>query len=150
MKRAPSAPRAAALGLAFCLAGPVAAYGLDPEQPLRVQADRIEVNQKTAVSRYRGNVRIERGDTRIRADQVDVRQGAGSVETVSAQGGVRLEHGADVIESELVHYYPGTRTFQAGDGTGRVHMTLQPRPPETARPPGTLPPAPAAAAGPPP
>lgn len=149
MKRAPSAPRAAALGLAFCLAGPVAAYGLDPEQPLRVQADRIEVNQKTAVSRYRGNVRIERGDTRIRADQVDVRQGAGSVETVSAQGGVRLEHGADVIESELVHYYPGTRTFQAGDGTGRVHMTLHPRPPETARP-GTPPPAPAAAAGPPP
>ena len=149
MKRATSKKRTAALGLAFCLAGPVAAYGLDPDQPLQVQADRIEVNQKTAVSRYRGNVQIERGGTRIRADQVEVRQRAGSVETVSAQGGVRLEHGADIVEGEMVHYYPGTRTYQAGDGTGRVRMTLHPRPPETARP-GTPPPAPAAAADPPP
>lgn len=58
----------------------------DLEQPIHLSADRAEIDEMTAISRYEGNVRITQGTLRISADTVHVIAPARSVETVKAWG----------------------------------------------------------------
>jgi lipopolysaccharide export system protein LptA len=75
---------AAMLGLAI---GP---YGFalesDRDQPIRVRATQVSVNEKTGVTVYQGRVEAVQGSLRITADRVVVRRRDGRTEHVHATG----------------------------------------------------------------
>jgi len=50
------------------------AYALksDRNQPIKIEADHVEINEKTEISHYRGNVLMEQGSLKIIADTVTV------------------------------------------------------------------------------
>jgi lipopolysaccharide transport protein LptA len=82
--------------LALVLAPAVRAFETDPAVPVVLLADRVEVDHKAVVSRYRGNVRFERGGTRVHAEQAEVRHRAGAIETMEARGApLRFRHHAE-------------------------------------------------------
>lgn len=44
----------------------------DRQQPIDIKADRVEIDERAQVSHYYGNVRMEQGSLKIRADEVVV------------------------------------------------------------------------------
>ncbi len=65
----------------------------DSAQPIKISADKVDVNQKNNITRYTGNVKLTQGTLHIDADEVVVHYRAGNVETVSAIGTpVTLHH----------------------------------------------------------
>lgn len=76
--------RVALLTLTFAL--PVAAFELDRNLPVRIDADRIEADQRQGVSRYIGNVVVTQGGLTIRAERAEVRAAHGGIASVAASG----------------------------------------------------------------
>ena len=74
--------------LAGSVALPAAVHALvsDRAQPVKVSADRVEINQKTGQSEYRGNVTLVQGSLRIRADFVRVTNAGRDIVSVHATG----------------------------------------------------------------
>lgn len=70
-----------ALGLA-----PAVAHAIDTNRPIQVQADRIEVDQKTMTSRYRGHVAVEQNGSRIEAAEATVVHRDRGIERIHATG----------------------------------------------------------------
>lgn len=72
----------------LALAAPAIAHALasDREQPVKVSADKIEVNQKTGRSTYTGNVVLVQGTLRIEANEVIVHLRNGALDKVFAKG----------------------------------------------------------------
>src|SRR6266852_4078026 len=70
----------------LCACGNVYALNSDRRQPIKVSADKVDVNQKNGVTRYSGNVKLIQGTLHINADEIVVRYRAGNIETVSATG----------------------------------------------------------------
>lgn len=58
----------------------------DRDQPIRVSADTIDVNQKTGASKYSGNVVLIQGTLRIEAAEVLVNTRDNEIVTVFAKG----------------------------------------------------------------
>lgn len=58
----------------------------DRNQPIRISANAVTVDQKTGVTRYQGDVVIQQGSLHIAADRVVIRQGKGEIESLSAFG----------------------------------------------------------------
>ncbi|MFZ5592732.1 MAG: lipopolysaccharide transport periplasmic protein LptA [Pseudomonadota bacterium] len=58
--------------LLFCLAAPWPALTMtgDREQPIRIEADRVDIDDKKGVSVYQGNVRMTQGSIVLTADTV--------------------------------------------------------------------------------
>lgn len=56
--------------LGLCAAFPVAALDNDQDQPLYIEADAAELDDKQSFSLYIGNVEVEQGSMRIFADEV--------------------------------------------------------------------------------
>ncbi len=86
--------RAAMTVLLLAGAGlPAGAPALDSDQPVRVQAERIEVDRKTMTSRYHGHVVVEQAGSRIEADRATVIHRDRGVEHLTAAGSpVRFFH----------------------------------------------------------
>ena len=83
----PGVTRLLALSLILLFIGSDAyALNNDRTQPIKISADAVDVNQKTGVTRYSGNVKLIQGTLRINADEIVVRYRAGTIETVSATG----------------------------------------------------------------
>lgn len=63
-----------ALALCLCagLSGEVAALSSDREQPMYVEADRADIDDKRGVSVYRGNVKITQGTLQLTAAELTV------------------------------------------------------------------------------
>lgn len=76
------------LSLAAWVAAPATVFALaaDRAQPVKVSADRVEINQKTGQSEYRGNVTLVQGSLRIRADLVRVTNAGRDIVSVHATG----------------------------------------------------------------
>jgi len=70
----------------LCACGNVWALNSDRKKPVKVSADKVDVNQKNGVTRYSGNVKLIQGTLQINADEIVVRYRAGNIETVSATG----------------------------------------------------------------
>jgi lipopolysaccharide export system protein LptA len=70
----------------WLIAPGVQALDTDKDQPIQVQADRIEANQQTGVVTYRGHVHFARGDIDIHADSVEVRQHGEALHSILASG----------------------------------------------------------------
>lgn len=58
--------------LILLLPGLVHALASDKEQPIYIEADRVNVDDKKGVSTYRGNVSIKQGTMRLKADSAVV------------------------------------------------------------------------------
>lgn len=62
------------------------AAGRDEDEPIRVDARSVEVNEKTGAMVYSGNVTVEQGRLSIRADRIEVTARQGKTELVRATG----------------------------------------------------------------
>lgn len=64
------------------------AWAADPgaQAPVRLRAERIEIDQKAGISRYRGQVVLTQGTLRITADQAEARGRREAVERIAATG----------------------------------------------------------------
>jgi lipopolysaccharide export system protein LptA len=68
------------------LALPLAALESDREQPVYVEADGAEINDRTGVSVYTGNVIVTQGSIKLNADKVTVTQKGGETDHLEAEG----------------------------------------------------------------
>lgn len=80
-------PLPAGLLLALSLA-PAAALGLtsDRDQPIRIQADSVVIDERQRVSTYEGRVEFSQGSLHVTAARVEVRRNGEGVEQVVATG----------------------------------------------------------------
>lgn len=89
------------LVLAVALAASMMASGVmarksDAEQPINIRAHNVEVNEKTGVSVYTGNVVATQGSLRLEADRVEVTLRDGRTDLIQAWGQpVRLQTRTD-------------------------------------------------------
>lgn len=84
MRRAATIP--CLFAVLLLAAAPARALTSDREQPVKVSADKIEVNQKTGRSKYTGNVVLTQGTLRIEAQEVIVQLRDGALDKVTASG----------------------------------------------------------------
>jgi lipopolysaccharide export system protein LptA len=94
-----------AVALVLCLTALPAAVARalesDREQAILVEADGVEINDRTGVSTYTGNVVIRQGSIRIEADRVTVHQKQAESDRVVAEGDpVRFQQQPD--QGELI------------------------------------------------
>jgi lipopolysaccharide export system protein LptA len=68
--------------LFFCCAAAVA----ETKGPIQVEADRLELDQKKGISLYQGHVRLERGNTLLQAERLELHSEAGKVTQAIADG----------------------------------------------------------------
>ncbi len=54
--------------------------------PIKVQADRLELDQKQGISLYQGHVRLQRDDTLLQADRLELHSKDGKVTLAIADG----------------------------------------------------------------
>ncbi|HEY5791307.1 MAG TPA: lipopolysaccharide transport periplasmic protein LptA [Gammaproteobacteria bacterium] len=67
---------AAALGLLLLVTHPASALDGDRAQPIYLEADSVQIDERTGVSVYRGQVKVTQGSSELRAEQVTVEQSA--------------------------------------------------------------------------
>lgn len=85
---------------------PAAVAAAEPrQQPVNLRADRIEIDQKTGISRYLGKVVLTQGTLRISADRAEARALNQGLERVTASGRPvtfrdRLPDGSGFVEGE--------------------------------------------------
>lgn len=73
-------------GLLLALPGLAAALESDREQPIHVRADRVEMDNRSGVSTYRGNVTLEQGSLHLAADRLVVHRSGSELERIEAEG----------------------------------------------------------------
>ena len=72
--------------LAAVLPSVSAALESDTEQPIMIEADSLEINDREGTSLYKGNVDITQGTIHITADSVKVTQREGRADHILARG----------------------------------------------------------------
>ncbi|EPX82332.1 lipopolysaccharide transport periplasmic protein LptA [Salipiger mucosus] len=94
----------------------------DPDAPVEVSADQLQVNQSDGTALYTGNVVIGQGEMRLAAPRVLVVyvEGQGRIDRLEATGGVTLVSGDEAAEAERADY-----DIEAGiiEMTGNVLLT---------------------------
>jgi lipopolysaccharide export system protein LptA len=80
-------------------------FGLpeDRNQPIQLEADRAQLDQKTGVSLYEGNVVITQGSMRLAADRVTVYLQDGSLQRLEAIGKPVTLRYKPAIDQEEIH-----------------------------------------------
>ena len=126
----PGGAGAALLGLVLTLglAAPAAAQGAlggfrtDPDKPIEVEADSLEVQDAEHTATFIGNVRVVQGDVRMKSDRLTVyyqsrQQGGGSrIEKIAASGNVLVSSPDEQTASgEWANYMVATRQIEMGN-----------------------------------
>ena len=101
------------LFISMCLsASPVLALQSDREQPIHLQADRVEINEKQASSLYQGNVHLQQGSLKIDAEEVAVQMKNGNLDVIVIRGKPAIleqqpDNQAELVRSraEYMEYY---------------------------------------------
>lgn len=141
-RSAPSlAPRAARshralIGLAFVLLvvgmchPPIArALSEDQNQPIRIQADRVTLDERKAVSIYEGNVVVTQGTMRLTADTVRVFADRRQLDRIVAEGNL-AEFYQKTDKGEEVQAVAKQMEYRASDRlvilTGKAKLTQGP------------------------
>jgi lipopolysaccharide export system protein LptA len=75
-----------ALVLGLAAAMDVQALREDRNQPIRISAKTVTVDQKAGITRYQGDVVMHQGSLRINADRVVIRYEQGEIQSLSASG----------------------------------------------------------------
>ena len=117
-----------ALLLGLGLASPAAAQGAlggfrtDPDKPIEVEADALEVQDSKHTATFIGNVRVVQGDIRMKSDRLIVYysgggQGGGSrIEKIAATGNVLVSSPDEQTASgEWANYMVATRRIEMGN-----------------------------------
>ena len=153
---------AGAAVLLLCLGAAARAAEQTPPPPLTIEADRVEINDKTGVSTYRGDVVVDRGDVHLTCDTLTVHNVDGQVRQGDCRGGPAtfrrapdaqhkeihghsgqvqyyledehvillhdafVQQGDDTFTGQRIVYYMQRDLVRAG-GSGRVHITIQPK-----------------------
>lgn len=91
----------------------------DREAPLVITADRMELRRKENLIVYRGNVLAERGDVKIRSDVLSARYdaGDGALQTVVAEGKVRVSQGAREMTGDKAVFDDSKETITVSGNT---------------------------------
>ncbi|MCB5199274.1 lipopolysaccharide transport periplasmic protein LptA [Loktanella sp. TSTF-M6] len=78
----------------------------DPNAPVEVTADNLNVDQDAGTAVFSGNVVIGQGDLRLSAPQVDVTYGAdsGDIARLQASGGVTFVTATEAAEAQTADY----------------------------------------------
>ncbi|MDE3738443.1 MULTISPECIES: lipopolysaccharide transport periplasmic protein LptA [Pseudomonas] len=98
--------------------GSAAAWALptDREQPIRVQADSAELDDKQGVAVYRGNVVITQGTLKITGDTVTITQDSnGDVEVFTSVGKPAYYEQKPAVDKEIVKAYGLTIQYFAAN-----------------------------------
>jgi lipopolysaccharide export system protein LptA len=95
------------IGLGATLVSTLAwALPSDREQPIRVQADSAELDDKQGVAVYRGDVVITQGTLKITGDTVTITQNAqGDIEVFTSQGKPAYYEQKPDVDKEIVKAY---------------------------------------------
>lgn len=72
--------------LIACCAAPAFALSSDKEQPINVEADSVEIDHKTGISVYKGNVTLSQGSIHLDADTVTLYSRNNDIEKAIAEG----------------------------------------------------------------
>jgi len=85
-----------------------AAQEVARQLPVKLRADRIEIDQRSGMSRYLGSVVLTQGTVRLTADRAEARAIDQSLEQVIAHGqpltfSEKLQDGSGVVEGEARH-----------------------------------------------
>lgn len=83
------------------LVAPAQALKTDADQPIRIRARSVEVNEKTGVAVYRGAVSLVQGTLRVDADRIEVVTHDDQLKSIRASGNpvklqTRTEHGETI------------------------------------------------------
>nr|WP_298172311.1 lipopolysaccharide transport periplasmic protein LptA [uncultured Pseudomonas sp.] len=108
-------PLLLSLGIALGSAG---AWALpsDREQPIRVQADTAELDDKQGVAVYRGDVVITQGTLKITGDKVTITQNAqGDIEVFTAVGKPAYYEQKPAADKQIVKAYGLTIQYFAAN-----------------------------------
>ena len=98
--------------------GSAAAWALptDREQPIRVQADSAELDDKQGVAVYRGNVVITQGTLKITGDTVTITQDAnGDIEVFTSVGKPAYYEQQPAVDKQIVKAYGLTIQYFAAN-----------------------------------
>lgn len=79
---------------------------IEPDLPVEVTADQLDVDQQTGEAVFSGNVLISQGEMRLSAQRVEViyAQQEGRIARMEATGGVTLVSGQDAAEAARAEY----------------------------------------------
>ena len=91
----------------------------DPEQPVEVTSERLEVDQEGGIATFIGDVIVVQGQMRLTAPRVRVEYTtgeAGRIERMHATGGVTMVNGEETAEGdEAVYAVDGGTVVMTGD-----------------------------------
>lgn len=104
-------------GLSLCLLGANAnALPEDRNQPIRIQADTAELDDRQGVAVYRGDVVITQGTLKITGDTVTITQDTnGDVEVFTAIGKPAYYEQKPAVDKEIVQAYGLTIQYFAAN-----------------------------------
>lgn len=118
--------RGAAMLLAAALLLPGAAYAqqgfrADPDKPIEIEADALEVEDAKQTATFSGNVRVVQGDIRMKSDKVTVHydgsgQGGSRISRISATGNVLVSSpDQQTASGEWATYTVRSRQIEMGN-----------------------------------
>ena len=89
------------------------AAGYDRQQPIHLRADRIDIDQKTGVSLYRGHVLFTQGTLKLTAARAQVVNRGNVLQTITAEGApVTFRHRPEGME-EFIEGEAGRAIYHA-------------------------------------
>ena len=160
----PVNPRILAVILLLVGGWPVVAAALssDKEQPINIEADKLDIDEARQISIYQGNVELQQGSLNIQSDRIvihfnanneilhleingsparfrqlndegeTIKGNASFMKYIDRESMLELEGDAllliaeDRIESDQIIVNTDTNALQAGNGSDRVRMLIQP------------------------
>lgn len=108
------------LALVAVAAPPARAADRDEDDPIHIQANSVEANDKTGAVVYRGNVQAEQGDLTIRADRVEIQTRDGRTELIRATGKPAKLRQKAGKENEEIRAEAGRVDYRVS--TGKIDM----------------------------
>ncbi len=86
---------------------PIASFAYDGQQPIELESDQLEVNNKKGILTYKGNVKLSQGIFTLQAEQLTVFTSRRKVTRIEASGNpVKLQDqqkDGKIVEAEALH-----------------------------------------------
>ena len=102
------------------------ALDADRRQPIRIEADRVEIDEQKGTSTYTGSVQVRQGTLRLEAERVVVHRGREALERIVARGAPatfrQQPEGADYLirgQARQLRYNAAAATVEL---TGEAHI----------------------------
>lgn len=93
----------------------------EPDKPIEIEADALEVQDTRQTATFTGNVRVVQGDIRMKADRLTVHYAGGQtggsrIQKIAASGNVLVSApGSQTASGEWANYLVATRQIEMGN-----------------------------------